>query len=244
MTMLALADVRSGYGRMEVLHGVSLDLAAGALAAIVGPNGAGKSVLLKTVAGYLRASAGSIRLGESPIAGLTPSAIHSRGITYIPQSAITFPRMTVEENLRLGGYLLRERRKIGRSLERVYEFAPVLKSLRGVAAGSLSGGQQKMLALGRALMSQPRLLLFDEPSIGLDPKSLKLVFEKIVELNRSGVTVLLVEQNVRMALAVANPIYVLELGTLQQAGTPDEINASGVLDRVYFGRSGIAARPH
>lgn len=232
---LQLENVRSGYGRLEVLHALSLQVEAGEVVAIVGANGAGKSVLLKTVAGLLPCWSGRIAFEGGVISGLSASRINRAGVTYIPQTAITFPRMTVEENLRVGAYAETDRHCVAARLENAYAFAPELKRRRRQQAGSLSGGQQKMLALGRAVMGQPRMLLLDEPSIGLDPRSLALVFEKIVELNRSGITILIVEQNVRMALATAKRAYLLELGEIRYEGEASALLTDPELKAVYFG---------
>ena len=215
---LRLDSVRSGYGRLEVLHALSLEVADGEIVAIVGANGAGKSVLLKTIAGLLPCWSGEIWFEDDKISGLPASRINRRGITYIPQTAITFPRMTVEENLRIGAFAVTDRGRLAKRLEAAYAFAPELYQRRRQQAGSLSGGQQKMLALGRAMMGEPRMLLLDEPSIGLDPRSLALVFEKIVALNDAGITLFIVEQNVRMALTTAGRAYLLELGAIRYQG--------------------------
>lgn len=232
---LELQDVRSGYGRMEVLHGMTLAIEPGEFVAVVGANGAGKSVLLKTVAGILKCWDGTIRFGGKTVSGLRASEVQGSGVTFIPQSAITFPRMSVEENLRMGAFVESDRTVLARRFEQVYALAPELFELRKRLAGNLSGGQQKMLALGRALMSEPELLLFDEPSIGLDPKALDRVFTKLRELNAQGLTVVLVEQNVRMALKVASRAVLLELGNLRFSGTPAELLADEALERAYFG---------
>ena len=240
---LGLDGVRSGYGRLEVLHALSLRVEAGEMVAIVGANGAGKSVLLKTVAGLLPCWSGGIVFEGATISGLAASRINRLGITYIPQTAITFPRMTVEENLRLGAYAETDRRRLAERLDDAYAFSPELKRRRRQQAGSLSGGQQKILALARATMGRPRLLLLDEPSIGLDPRSLALVFEKIVALNRAGITILIVEQNVRMALAVASRAYLLELGEISHEGEARALLADPELAAIYFGRRGTGADP-
>ncbi len=232
---LRLDNVRSGYGRLEVLHALSLEVERNEIVAIIGANGAGKSVLLKTVAGLLPCWSGEIWFEDQKISGLIASRINRRGITYIPQTAITFPRMTVEENLRLGAYAETDRDRLSQRLEAAYAFAPELHRRRRQQAGSLSGGQQKILALGRATMAEPRMLLLDEPSIGLDPRSLAQVFERIVELNESGITVLIVEQNVRMALGIAGRAYLLELGAIRYQGEARALLDDPELKAVYFG---------
>jgi branched-chain amino acid transport system ATP-binding protein len=244
MPLLELRDVRSGYDRIEVLHGIDLDLAQGDILAILGPNGAGKSVLLKAIIGILPCWGGQIRLGGEPIGHLPASERYARGLSLIPQAGIVFPRMTVEENLHMGAVRDPDRSRVRRSLERVYANYPILARLRRTLAANLSGGQQKLLALARALMQQPKIMLLDEPSVGLDPIALASFGEEIVNLNRRGVTIVLVEQNVKFALGTARISCFLETGRISRVEQNDRFPSDQELLAAYFGsRSGEADQP-
>ncbi|MFQ5691788.1 MAG: ABC transporter ATP-binding protein, partial [Nitrospinota bacterium] len=217
--MLELRDIHAGYGRMKILHGVSLAVGPAEIVTVIGPNGAGKSTAFKVVMGFLRPEKGSVRFRGEVVTGLRAEEILRRGLAYVPQGRIVFRRMTVQENLEMGGYLERDRKRFRECLERAWEFFPILYDRRGQMAGTLSGGEQQMLAIGRALMSSPRMILLDEPSLGLSPKYVTFIFDKIQELSRAGVTLMLVEQNAVRALAIAHRGYVLELGRNRFEGT-------------------------
>jgi len=233
--MLALEQVRSGYGRLEVLQGVSLGVAAGALVGLIGPNGAGKSTLLKTIFGYLAPIDGRLAFEAESLAGLRPDQVMRRGLGYVAQDGGLFADMTVRENLLLGGYVLPSRAAVRAGVEAVLERFPVLAERRRQVAGSLSGGEQRILALARGLVTGPRLLLVDEPSAALAPGAIDRVYETLVELNRSGVALLVVEQNVEAILAVAHRVFVLDLGKNAFDGTPAELRGSDRVRRLYLG---------
>ncbi|MDX6766499.1 MAG: ABC transporter ATP-binding protein [Candidatus Methylacidiphilales bacterium] len=234
--MLELTRVHAGYGPTEVLKGVSLAVGAGEIVTLLGANGAGKSTTLLTVAGVVRRSAGSIRwLGEE-LPPLTPDDILRRGIGLSPEGRRIFPRMTVMENLLIGG-LIHPAARNPDKLERIFHFFPILAERREQLGGTLSGGEQQMLAMGRALMSEPKLLMLDEPSLGLAPLIVEKIFQIIQEINREGTPVLLVEQNARQALRIAHRGYVLVTGEIQLSGTGSELLASDEVRRAYLGES-------
>jgi len=235
--LLELTGVDVGYGDMPVLHAVSLQVAEGEIVAIIGPNGAGKSTTLKAALGYLRPTAGQITLGGKDITGLATHLVVRQGMGYVPQGRIVFGRMSVEENLELGGYAIRaDRDRVRRNRQRLYELFPILAERRRQLAGTLSGGEQQMLAVGRALMADPRVLLLDEPSLGLSPKFVKIVFEKIGELKRElRVTMVMVEQNAAQALQIADRGYVLELGRNKFSGTGAALLADPQVKALYLG---------
>ena len=233
--MLSVDNVRSGYGRLEILQGVSLRVAPGEIVGIIGPNGAGKSTLLKTIFGYLRASAGRVAFEDRSLAGLRPDEVMRSGLAYVAQDGGLFADMTVHDNLVLGGYVLPSRRAVRAAVEAVLDRFPLLGERRRQAAGSLSGGEQRILALARALVIRPRLLLVDEPSAALAPGLIDGVYEALVALNRSGIALLVVEQNVEAILAVAHRIFVLDLGGNAFDGTPGELRGSDRVRRLYLG---------
>jgi ABC-type branched-subunit amino acid transport system ATPase component len=233
--MLAVDEVRAGYGRLEVLQGVSLRVPPGQIVGIIGPNGAGKSTLLKTVFGYLAPGAGRIAFEDAPLAGLRPDQVVHRGLAYVAQDGGLFADMTVHDNLVLGGYLLPSRRAVRAAVDAVLDRFPLLAERRRQVAGSLSGGEQRILALARALMTRPRLLLVDEPSAALAPGVIDRVYETLVALNRSGIALLVVEQNVEAVLAVAHRVFVLDLGRNAFDGTPAELRGSDRVRRIYLG---------
>jgi branched-chain amino acid transport system ATP-binding protein len=235
MALLELRDVRSGYDRMEVLHGIDLTLSRGDIVAVLGPNGAGKSVLLKTIIGILPCTHGEILLDGEPIGHLPPSGRYACGISFIPQARIVFPRMTVEENLRMGALRESNRTRVHHSLEQLYAEYPMLAGLRRSLAGNLSGGQQKLLALARALMQQPKIMLLDEPSVGLDPIALANFGREIGALNRRGVTIMLVEQNVKFALATAQISCFLDTGRISRVDHNTRFPSDQELLAAYFG---------
>lgn len=234
--MLEIHDVYAGYGNgLQVLNGVSLEVGQGEMVCLIGPNGAGKSTVLRVISGILRPEKGTVHFQEREIAGLRPDQILQRGIAHVPQGHSVFSKMTVEENLLLGAYTLRDRRRIRRRMDSVYEMFPILRERRAIKAGNLSGGQQKMLEMGRALMLEPPLMLLDEPSLGLAPKIASTLFEKIRQLNQSGVTILMVEQNARRGLGASHRGYVLELGKERFEGPAHELLDSDEIGRLYLG---------
>jgi len=216
--LLELTDVHAGYGEIEVLRGVSADVRAGEIVSIIGANGAGKSTLLRTVFGMVTPSRGHIRLGGEEIAGQNPVAVLRRGCSYVPQGRCNFPAMSVEENLEMGAYT-RGDAAVRRDIEAMLERFPMLGTKRREPAGTLSGGQQQILEIAIALLLHPRILLIDEPSLGLDPRMVEIVFSTIVTVNRAGTAVLMVEQNAKQALAISHRGFVLELGRNRFEGT-------------------------
>jgi branched-chain amino acid transport system ATP-binding protein len=237
--MLRISNLRAGYGSIEVLHGVSLHVNQGEIVTIVGANGAGKSTLLSALAGVVHPSSGAVTFAGSDAAALAPENLVSRGCVLVPEGRQIFGELSVHENLLLGAYLRvrREgRRAVEKEIDGVCAMFPVLANRRAQAAGTLSGGEQQMLAVGRALMARPSLLMLDEPSIGLAPLVVKWIFEKIVELRRQGRTILLVEQNVRAALSIADRGYVMETGRIMLEGTAEELSRNHDVRRAYLGK--------
>ncbi|HTM20323.1 MAG TPA: ABC transporter ATP-binding protein [Kofleriaceae bacterium] len=212
--MLELEGVRAGYGGIEALKGVSLRVVEGEIVTLIGGNGAGKTTTLMTISGVVKARAGKVSFAGTDLRGMPPHAIVGLGIAQSPEGRKVFPRLSVQENLDMGAYTRRDPPGIAKDIERVFTLFPILSERRRQLAGTMSGGEQQMLAVGRALMSRPRLLLLDEPSLGLAPLIVKKIFEVIAELNKQGTTVLLVEQNARMALKLAHRGYVLETGQI------------------------------
>lgn len=242
MALLQLGAVRSGYGNgPDILNGVSLGVEQGQAYCIIGPNGAGKSTLLKTVAGLLPPRAGEILLDGVSIGGRRPDLILASGICYVPQDRSLFPEMTVRENLRMGGFLERDRHVLTDRMEEVMEKLPVLRERAGQAAGTLSGGEQQMLALGRALMTKPRILMIDEPSLGLAPQVADMIFATIRGLREHDVTLLLVEQNVRKGLDCTGWAFLLDLGHLRLEGPSERILDDPRIREMYLGK--LAERP-
>ncbi|HEY6103012.1 MAG TPA: ABC transporter ATP-binding protein [bacterium] len=233
--MLEVSALQVAYGDLTTLWDVSFTVGQGDLVALVGANGAGKTTTLRTISGLLRPRAGSVRFRGSSLAGVSSHRITDLGIAHVPEGRQLFPLMTVEENLLLGSYPPRARRKRAENLPRVYETFPVLGSRRAQDAGTLSGGEQQMLAIGRALMSDPDLLMLDEPSLGLAPIVVRDVFSVIAQIRSRGVTVLLVEQNVAQALAVADHAYVLENGRITLQGSGKELLEHNGVRRAYLG---------
>ncbi len=238
--MLEIRDVVTSYGMIQALKGVSLTARPGEITCILGPNGAGKTTLLYTIAGILSARAGSISLEGRELAGLPPHRIVASGIALVPENRLVFPHMTVRENLLAGAYgrLGRERAAVAGDLEAMFARFPLLSQRAGQAAGTLSGGEQQMLAVARALMAKPRLLMMDEPSLGLAPMIVEQIFDIVAALNREGITVLLVEQNARGALAIAHRAYLLEQGRVAFHGTAAEVSANEAISRAYLGIKG------
>ena len=233
--MLEIAGLRAAYGPIEALRGVDLEVRAGELVCLLGANGAGKSTTLRTISGLLRPAAGRIAFEGRSIAGLSPATILEAGIAHCPEGRRVFPYLSVEENLLMGAYVRRDRAGIAADLERVCEHFPVLAERRRQAAGTLSGGEQQMLAIGRALMARPKLILFDEPSLGLAPTIVETTFSIIADIRRQGTTVLMVEQNAYLALRMADRAYVLETGRVVLAGAAADLMADDHVRRAYLG---------
>lgn len=235
MSLLELRGVDVSYGDLPALRGVSLFVEAGEILSVVGANGAGKTTMLRTISGLLRPKAGEILLEETRMDRLPCHAVVERGVVQVPEGRKIFPSLTVLENLELGSYTSRARPERRRSLERVFTVFPILGERRRQAAGTLSGGQQQMLAIGRALMALPRILMLDEPSLGLAPLVVQEIFRIIAEINRAGTTILLVEQNTRQALALARRGYVLENGRVVLVGGGTELLDNAHVRRAYLG---------
>jgi branched-chain amino acid transport system ATP-binding protein len=233
--MLEVRDLEVDYGAAPAVWGVSLDLAAGELVCVVGPNGAGKSTLINALAGLHRASAGRITMDGRDLTALPPHRYCSAGIAIVPEGRRLFTRMSVRENLEIGSYAAAARKERTRTLERVCTLFPAVRDKLDAPAGALSGGQQQMVAIGRALMAQPRLLLLDEPSLGLSPLIVQAMFGALRDVHASGTSVLLVEQNVADALAIADRAYLLEEGRIVAEGTPEAVFDAPALRRAYLG---------
>jgi branched-chain amino acid transport system ATP-binding protein len=233
--MLQINDINVYYGNIHALKGVSLEINQGEIVTLIGANGAGKSTLLKTISGLLKPKNGEILFDGKSVAGNVAQAIVKRGISQVPEGRRVFSNMTVEENLELGAYLRKDKQGIREDFERVFQLFPILQERRKQLSGTLSGGEQQMLAMGRALMARPRLLLLDEPSMGLAPLLVKTIFRVIGEINKTGTTILLVEQNAHMALSIANRAYVIETGKIVISGTAEELNQSDQIRMAYLG---------
>jgi branched-chain amino acid transport system ATP-binding protein len=231
--MLNIENLRVNYGGIEAVKGISFSVPKGEIVTLIGANGAGKSTTLRTIAGLVRPRSGTIRFEESDITGLSPDRIVEQGITLVPEGRRVFPDLTVLENLKIGAYLRRD--KLDEDIRWVYDLFPRLKERSWQAAGTLSGGEQQMLAVGRALMSRPKLMMMDEPSLGLAPLIVKGIFEIIREINRQGVTILLIEQNANMALHTAHTAHVLETGRLTLSGSGKELLRDEEVRRAYLG---------
>ncbi|PYN08875.1 MAG: ABC transporter ATP-binding protein [Candidatus Rokuibacteriota bacterium] len=233
--LLIAHGLTAGYGKIDILHDVSLEVRAGEIVSIIGPNGAGKSTAFKTIVGFLRPREGRVIFNGEEITGLRPDLVLRRGLAYVPQGRIVLPQMTVLENLEMGAYTERDPARVAAALERVYALFPILGERRRQKAGTMSGGEQQMVAIARALMTSPRLILLDEPSLGLSPKFVTLIFEKLLEMKRGGFTLTLVEQNATRALAVADRGYVLELGKNRFEGPGQRLLADPEVKRLYLG---------
>jgi ABC-type branched-subunit amino acid transport system ATPase component len=233
--LLSVEDICAGYGQMEILHNVSLVVRRREMVSIIGPNGAGKSTVFKTIIGLLHARSGRIVFDGHDIKGLRADQVLPLGLAYVPQGRIVFPQMTVLENLEMGAYIERNSARIRAALERIYEVFPILAERNRQKAGTMSGGEQQMLAIGRALMTSPKLILLDEPSLGLSPKFVSLIFEKLTDMKRAGYTMLIVEQNAAKALSVADRAYVLELGRTRFEGKGAALLADPDVKRLYLG---------
>jgi branched-chain amino acid transport system ATP-binding protein len=233
--LLRAEGLTAGYGKMAILHDVSLEVRRGEMVTVIGPNGAGKSTSFKTIVGFLRPSSGRVVFDGQDITGLRPDQVLVHGLAYVPQGRIVFPDMTVLENLEMGAYIEPDPRRIREALDRVYALFPVLKERRRQKAGTMSGGEQQMVAIGRALMTTPRLILLDEPSLGLSPRFVTMIFDKLAQMKREGFTLMVVEQNAARALAVADRGYVLELGRNRFEGTGVALLENPEVKRLYLG---------
>jgi branched-chain amino acid transport system ATP-binding protein len=233
--LLEVADVVTAYGKIEALKGVTLAVAPGSITCLLGPNGAGKTTLMMTTSGILKPRRGSIRFAGEEIAGRAPHDIVARGIALVPENRLVFPHMTVADNLAAGAYQRNDQAEIAADVERLYGRFPRLKERSAQEAGTLSGGEQQMLAVARALMSRPKLLLMDEPSLGLAPLIVEEIFSIVAELNRDGTTIFLVEQNAHLALKVAHHFYLMEQGRVTFSGSPGALAEDEVIRRAYLG---------
>ena len=236
MALLEVEDIHAGYGKMEILRGVSLRVESGQVVSIIGPNGAGKSTVFKTLFGLLPVRRGTVRFAGEDITNRPPATLLRQGIAYVPQGRNVFPLMTVEENLRLGAYIRPRSTALDDDVERVYDVFPMLREARRKRAADLSGGQQQMLEMGRALLLRPRLVLLDEPTLGLAPLVFKEIFRIIEDLRRRGQTILMVEQNAAKALEISDYAYVLELGLNRFEGSGQDIRNDERIRRLYLGR--------
>jgi len=234
MKILQVRDVYAGYGDTEVLHGVSIHLNEGEIVTIIGPNGAGKSTLLKTIMGYLQPTRGKILFRNEDVTSLRPDEKVRRGIGYVPQLENVFPSLTVEENLEMGGYI-EDKRRLMERIEGAYELFPVLRERRSQKVRTMSGGQRQMLAMARALMTEPSLLLLDEPSAGLSPKVSALVFERIKEIHQRGKAIIIVEQDAYQSLGISNRGYVLAMGQNEYEDEAHKILDSRKIREAYLG---------
>lgn len=234
-TMLTVNDINVFYGAIHAIKGVSLEVNEGEIVTLIGANGAGKSTILRTISGLLKPKSGSIQFEGQEIAGMPAHEIVKTGISQVPEGRRIFAEMSVLENLELGAFTRKDKDGIKADMELVFERFPRLKERIGQLAGTLSGGEQQMLAMGRALMSRPRLLLLDEPSMGLAPLLIKEIFAIIQDINKTGTTVLLVEQNANMALSIAHRAYVLETGRITLSGDAKELAASDEVRKAYLG---------
>ena len=234
--MLKIEDLHVHYGGIQALRGISLEVPDGKIVTLIGANGAGKSTTLRTITGLVKASSGSIRWNDQELLGKSIDKIVASGIAMSPEGRRVFPDLSVLENLKIGAYLRKEKAGIAKDIEWVYSLFPRLQERSWQLAGTLSGGEQQMLAVGRALMSRPKLLLLDEPSLGLAPLVVQDIFTIIREINRQGVTVLLIEQNANMALTTADLAYVLETGRITLSGTGAELLANEKVKEAYLGK--------
>ena len=242
-TLLALANVESAYGPIKAIRGVSLEVKRGQIATVLGSNGAGKSTILKTISGIIDPRRGTIEFKGESIAAKDPALIVRMGLSHVPEGREVFPLLSVRDNLLMGAYTRSDRDGVARDMEMVYGYFPILKERAAQDAGLLSGGQQQMLAISRALMAQPELILLDEPSLGLSPKLTKEIFEIVVRINRErGTTILLVEQNANMALNAADYGYVLENGRIVMEDTCDRLREKEDIKEFYLGMKEAGVR--
>ncbi|NOZ69531.1 MAG: ABC transporter ATP-binding protein [Deferribacteres bacterium] len=233
MCILEVQNIVAGYGRVNILHGVSISVGGTEIVTVIGPNGAGKSTLLRSVFGLITPREGRIIFNGEDITGSNPSALVAKGLAYVPQDKNVFPSLSIQENLEMGAFILKGGCRS--RMEVIYELFPWMRDKRHVKAGDLSGGQQQMVALGRALMLEPRLLLLDEPSAGLAPNMVSEILEKVKQINSAGVAVLMIEQNARKALAISGRGYVLAMGRNEFEGTGSEMLNNPEIGRLYLG---------
>ncbi|UYN93557.1 MAG: ABC transporter ATP-binding protein [Enhydrobacter sp.] len=233
--MLELRQIDAGYGSFQALFGIDLEVRAGEAVGVIGPNGAGKTTLMRVVSGLIRPTRGSIAMEGADVVKTPAHRIVNLGIAHVPENRRLFPRLTVEDNLKMGAFIPEARKKFAQRLDFVFDLFPRLKERRHQMAGTMSGGEQQMCAIGRALMSDPKLLLLDEPSAGLAPVVVQQVFELVKRIRASGLTVLIVEQNVQQVLQVVDRAYLLEAGTIRSSGTSAELLASDTIKQAYLG---------
>jgi len=234
-TMLELRSIDAGYASFQALFGVSLDVRPGEAVGVIGPNGAGKTTLMRVISGLIRPRKGTISMEGTNVLATAPHRIVSLGIAHVPENRRLFPRLTVEDNLKMGAFMPSARAKYDDRLAFVFDLFPRMKERRHQMAGTMSGGEQQMCAIGRALMSDPKLLLLDEPSAGLAPVVVQQVFELVKRIRSGGLTVLIVEQNVQQVLKVVDRAYLLEAGTIRESGTSAEMLASDTIKQAYLG---------
>jgi branched-chain amino acid transport system ATP-binding protein len=235
MALLEVHDLHTYYGNIHALRGVSLEVNEGEIVALIGANGAGKSTTLNTISGIVRQRHGTVRLGGHDLTTVLPHVVVTMGVVQVPEGRRTFARLTVEENLRMGGFTLQRADDVRDGIERAFTLFPRLRERRSQVAGTLSGGEQQMLAMGRALMAKPRVLLLDEPSMGLAPVLVDVIFDTIVKLHEDGTTILLVEQNARMALQIADRGYVLETGQIVLSDRAENLRENEMVRNAYLG---------
>ena len=233
--MLKVTDLHVSYGAIHAIHGISLEVNEGEIVSLIGANGAGKTTTLHTISGLKKATSGEVSLEGHNLLATDPAKIITLGMAHVPEGRRIFSQMTVQQNLEMGAFIVGDKAQIAEDVENVYRHFPRLKERYKQAGGTLSGGEQQMLAIGRAMMSRPRILLMDEPSMGLSPLLVKEIFKIIEELNQSGMTILLVEQNAKMALGIANRAYVLETGKVVMSGDAKEMLADDKVRKAYLG---------
>jgi branched-chain amino acid transport system ATP-binding protein len=233
--MLELRSIDAGYGSFQALFGVDLEVRAGEAVGVIGPNGAGKTTLMRTISGLIRPRGGSITMEGTDVLATAPHRIIGLGIAHVPEHRRLFPRLTVEDNLKMGAYMRSARGRFAERLEFVFELFPRMKERRRQMAGTMSGGEQQMCAIGRALMSNPKLLLLDEPSAGLAPVVVQQVFELVKRIRASGLTVLIVEQNVQQVLRIVDRAYLLEAGSIRSSGSSESMKDTQIVKQAYLG---------
>ncbi|MDU4848746.1 MAG: ABC transporter ATP-binding protein [Clostridium sp.] len=235
MLMLKVSNLNVSYGAVHAIHNVNLEVNEGEIVSLIGANGAGKTTILHTITGLKDATSGSITYNDTDLRKIDPSNIVTLGMAHVPEGRHVFSQMTVEENLKMGAYYRKDKPKIELDIYDIYKRFPRLKERYKQTAGTLSGGEQQMLAMGRAIMSQPKILLMDEPSMGLSPLLVKEIFKIVEELHDTGITILLVEQNAKMALSIADRAYVLETGHVSMTGNAKELLADDIIRKAYLG---------
>ncbi|MGW0117348.1 ABC transporter ATP-binding protein [Streptomyces sp. NPDC003327] len=233
--LLEVQDLRVAYGKIEAVKGISFSVEKGQVVALIGTNGAGKTTTLRTLSGLLKPTGGTITFDGQVLNGIPAHKVVSLGLAHSPEGRHIFPRLSIEENLQLGAFLRSDKDGIARDIQKAYDLFPILGERRKQAAGTLSGGEQQMLAMGRALMSQPKLLMLDEPSMGLSPIMMQKIMETIAALKAEGMTILLIEQNAQAALSLADQAYVLEVGTIKLSGTGQDLLVNDDVRKTYLG---------